>query len=245
MAGRTTGSPTRSATVVAGVAYPLIIVLGVFKVNFLEAGLVVSGDDAATAGNLAANEWLFRVGIVSEIVLFMLVVSLALALYVILKAVDENLALAALLFRLGEGVVGGIVTVISGLMPLLLLDGEAAFGTAQMQALVGSFLDVRTAGLDIIMIFMSPGGIIFCYLFLKSRYVPSILAIWGIVTYSTMLGYSIVHILFPDLPEMVSIILFTPGGLFEVTLGLWLLFRGVDTKQLNDRVPEPARDRLT
>lgn len=237
MTNSTVGASQRRATIVAGLAYPLIIVLGVLKVNFLEASLVVSGDDAATSGNLAANEWLFRIGIVSEIVLFMLVVSLALALYVILKAVDENLALAALLFRLGEGVVGGIVTVISGLMPLLLLDGEAAFGTAQMQALVGSFLDVRTAGLDIIMIFMSPGGIIFCYLFLKSRYVPSILAIWGIVTYSTMLGYSFVHILFPDLPEMVSIILFTPGGLFEVTLGLWLLFRGVDVRALHEPAP--------
>ena len=83
---------------------------------------------------------------------------------------------------------------------------------------------------------MGPGGIVFCCLFLKARYVPGMLAIWGIITYSTMLALSLANILFPNLPEMISIALYTPGALFEVTFGLWLLFKGVNVPKRSERV---------
>ena len=223
---------------VAGLAYVLIIVLAILKVNFLESNLIVSGDDAATANNIMANELLFRIGVASEIIMFVLVVILSLALYVILKTVNKNLALAALFLRFGEAIIGGVVTVLSGLIPLLLLDSEAVFETEQLHALIGLFLGVRTVGLDIVMIFMGPGGIIFCYLFLKSKYVPGILAVWGIITYSTMLILSFVNILFPNLPEMISIVLYTPGALFELTIGFWLLFKGVKVQQMDNNLEE-------
>lgn len=226
----------RKAAKVAGLAYVLIIVLAILKGSFLESNLIVSGNDAATANNIMANELLFRIGVASEIIMFLLVVLLSLALYVILKTVNKNLALVALFLRFGEGIIGGVVTLLSGLIPLLLLNGEAVFETEQLQALVGLFLDVRTAGLNIVMIFMGPGGIIFCYLFLKARYVPGVLAIWGIITYSTMLILSFVSILFPNLPEMISIVLYTPGAFFEVIFGLWLLFKGVSVQKWQERV---------
>ena len=227
MTNHTADASQQKAARVAGLAYILIIVLAILKVNFLESNLIISGNDAATANNIMANEFLFRIGVVSEIIMFLLVVILSLALYVILKSVNKNLALVALFLRFGEAIIGGVVTVLSGLIPLLLLDGKEVFETEQLQALVGLFLDVRIAGLNIVMIFMGPGGIIFCYLFLKSKYVPGILAVWGIITYSTMLILSLVNILFPNLPEMISIVLYTPGALFELIFGFWLLFKGV------------------
>jgi len=235
MTNNTVDATLQKAARVAGLAYVLIIVLAILKVNFLEANLIVSGNDAATTNNIMANELLFRIGVVSEIIMFLLVVILSLALYVILKTVNKNLALSALFLRFGEAIIGGLVTLLSGLIPLLLLDGETTFETEQLQALVGLFLDVRIAGLNIVMIFMGPGGIIFCYLFLKSKYVPGILAVWGIITYSTMLILSFVNILFPNIPEIISIILFTPGALFEVLFGFWLLFKGVNLQQGDDR----------
>ena len=59
------------ATRIAGIAYILIILLGVVKVNLLESGVIMSSDGDA-AGNLIANELLFRIGIVSEIIMFIL-----------------------------------------------------------------------------------------------------------------------------------------------------------------------------
>jgi hypothetical protein len=43
-----------------------------------------------------------------------------------------------------------------------------------------------------------------------------------------MLILSFVNILLPNLPEMIAIVLYTPGALFEIIIGLWLLFKGVD-----------------
>jgi uncharacterized membrane protein len=100
----------RKAAKVAGLAYVLIIILAILKMIFLESNLIVSGNNAATANNIMANELLFRIGVASEIIMFMLVVLLSLALYVILKTVNKNLALAALFLRFGEGIIGGVVT---------------------------------------------------------------------------------------------------------------------------------------
>jgi hypothetical protein len=202
----------------------------------------VPGDDAATVNNIMANEMRFRISVASEIMMYALVVLLSLALYVILKPVNKNLALLALLWRLGEAIIGGGVTVLSGLIPLLLLHGEAAFEAEQLQALVGLFLDVRSAGLDVVLIFIGMGGTVFCYLFFKSKYVPRILAAWGVLTYLSMLILAFVSILSPNLPEAVRMAFYVPGGLFEIIFGLWLLIKGVNVEQWRKRAAfESAR----
>jgi hypothetical protein len=238
MTNRTTETSPLVYARVAGVAYIIIIILGILGVGFLVESNIVSGNDAATVNNIMANELLFRIGIASEIMMFVLVVLLSLALYVILKTVNKNLALLALLWRLGEAIIGGGVTVISGLIPLLLLNREIAFETEQLQALVGLFLGVRNAGLDVVLMFIGMGGTLFCYLFFKSKYVPRILAAWGMLTYLSMLILAFASILSPNLPETIKMAFYAPGGLFEIIIGLWLLIKGINVEQWNARASE-------
>ena len=218
---------------VAGLAYVLIILIGIFSVSYINTSLVVPGDDAATVNNLLANELRFRLCVLSEIIMFVLVILLSLALYVILKHVDKNLALLALLWRFGEAIIGGVVAVLSGIIPLLLLSREYAFQAEQLQSLIGLFLAVRNAGLDIVLIFVGVGGTLFCYLFFKSRLIPRILAAWGMVTYLSMFVLAAVSILVPGIPESTKMIFYAPGGLFEIIIGLWLLSKGINVEQLD------------
>lgn len=220
---------------VAGLAYLLTMMLGIFSVNFVETRLIVPENSAETVNNIMENEILFRVGVASEIMMFVLVVLLSFALYVVLKTVDRNLALLALLWRLAEAIVGAGTIILSGLIPLLLLNKRAEFETEHLQAWVGMFLDVRSAGLDVVLIFIGVGGMVFCYLFFKSKYVPRILAAWGIFTYLTMLIISFVSILTPDFPETLKLAFYAPGGLFELLFGFWLLFKGIDIEQWKKR----------
>ena len=212
---------------VAGLAYVVVIMLGIFSVSFIDSNILVPGDDAATVDNIMNNELRFRISIASEIIMYAFVVLLAHALYVILKTVNRNLALLALLWRIGEAVIGAGVAVLTGFIPLLLLNGETTFEQDHLQALVGLFLQLRNAGLDVVLIFIGMGGTVFCYLFFKSKYVPRILAVWGMITYLSMLTLALVSILSPSLPESVKMIFYAPGGLFEVIIGLWLLIKGV------------------
>jgi len=230
MTGHTPESSARIYAKVAGLAYVIIIMLGIFSVNYVESSLVEPENIAATVNNISTNEWLFRIGVASEVLMYALVVLLSLALYVILKPVNRNLALLALLWRLGEAIIGGATTVLSGIIPLLLIKRGAAFEPEQVKILAGLFLAVRGAGLDVVLIFIGMGGTLFCYLFFRSKFVPRILAAWGILTYLTMLILAFVSILNPDISETVKLAFYAPGGLFELIFGLWLFFKGIQVQ---------------
>lgn len=217
---------------VAGFLYMLIIIIGVLNGIFIDSKLIVSGNDAATANNILANDLLFRTGIASILILYASVVVLSWALYIILKKVNKNLALLAMLLRSAEAVLGGATVLISFIV-LGLLNGNGystVFETEQLQALIGLFLNVRTAGLDIVLIFVGLGGTVFCYLFFKSKYIPRILAAWGIFTYLSMLILAFISILLPNHPEMIEIVLYAQGGFFELIIGFWLLIKGVNVQ---------------
>lgn len=214
---------------VAGFSYLATMLLGLFSVNLVASMLVVPGDNSATISNIQAHEKLFRVGVASEVVMYALVILLAFSLYVVLKPVNRNLALLALLWRLAEAIVGSTLTVASGILPLLLLESNVATGITQLHALVAALLGVRGAGLDVVLLLIGLGGTIFCYLFWISRYIPRLLALWGIFTYLTMLLLSLVSLLTP-VDESTKMLFYAPGGLFELILGGWLLLKGVDVK---------------
>lgn len=214
-------------TRVAGLTYIIIILLGVFSVNFIVSAIVVPDDIAATYKNISGNEFLFRISLASETVMYLLVILLSLSLYVILKSVNNNLAMMALLWRTAEAIIGAVTVVISGLIPLALINTESFFSQEQVHALLKLFLDIRASGLDIVLMFVGVGGTIFCYLFYKSNYVPKFLAGWGIFTYLSMFLLSFVSLLLPNIPENYKMIFYVPGGLFELIFGSWLLIKGV------------------
>ena len=235
MTNSTTGISPLIYARVAGLSYVLIIVLGIFCVGFIDSNLIVPSDNAATAYNIMANDLLFRISIAGILVMYAIVIVLSWSLYIILNTVNKNLALLALLLRAGEAILGAATVLISFIV-LLLLNGEGystVFETEQLQALTGLILNVRDAALDIVLIFVGLGGTVFCYLFLKSKYVPGILAAWGIFTYLSMLVLALINILLPNRPENIEIVLFALGAFFEVIFGFWLLFKGVNFQQQN------------
>lgn len=218
---------------VAGVAYLVIAVSGVLYGALIESKLIVSGNDAATAANIIAHESLFRVGIVLVLIIYVSVVVASWALYVILRTVHKDLALLALLLRSAEAIVGA-TTVLISFAVISVLGGQgpsSALAPERLQGLAARFIDVRTAGLDIVLILIGIGATIFCYLLFKSKYVPRPLATWGVFTYVSMLLLALISILFPSHPLMLEHVLYGVGGSFELVFGLWLVFKGVDLQQ--------------
>jgi hypothetical protein len=243
MAAQATDAYPRSYARIAGAAYLVIAIVALFYGFLVESQLIVSGNDTQTASNILANESLFRLGIVLVLVIYVSVVVASWALYVILRTVHQNLALLALLLRSAEAVLGAATVLISFAVLLVLKgnDPANAFEAQQLQALAGRLLDVRTAGLDIVLVFIGLGATIFCYLLFKSKYIPRPLAAWGMFTYLSMLVLAFVSILFPNHPLMLEYVLYGVGELFELTFGFWLLFRGVDLAQWHKHQRAAAR----
>jgi hypothetical protein len=83
----------------AGSLYLIYIVVSILADVFGTSPLIVWGDAAATAGNIMAHEWQFRVGFVGDLVAGVLFLLTAWALYALLKPVNEKLALLFLLLN--------------------------------------------------------------------------------------------------------------------------------------------------
>ena len=217
-------------TKVAGITYALIIIIAMFPSMIFDIGSLLKAENAAN--NMVGKEGLFRIAIAVEFLMFVLVMVLSWALYALLKPVNKNLALLGLIFRFGEALLGCVVIMFI-LTILIFLSGAEylqAFEPAQLQALARSFLKLYGVGYDILLFIMGVGGVVYCYLFYISSYIPRVLSIWGMITYSTMVVYGFVNIAVHNAPSELAYAM-APGALFELTIGLWLVFKGISVNQ--------------
>jgi hypothetical protein len=204
---------------------------------FVLSRFVVSGNAIATGKNIIANEFLFRLGVMAELIMAVGLIVLALALYAILKPVNRNLALLALLLKLVEATLVAAIVLVS-FIALQVLSGDTYFAILppeQLQAPVGFLLNQHTALYAIPMVFLGLDMMIFSYLFYKSMYIPRALASFGIVSFALIFVHALMFMLAPQYATMPinQIVFFAPSGLFEIIIGFWLLSKGLKIEQTN------------
>ena len=85
-------SSTKNPGRFAGSLYVLASIVGFFAMAYVPSKLIVHGNAAATASNIAASETLFRLGIAGELIGQAGFIFVALALYELLKGVNRRFA---------------------------------------------------------------------------------------------------------------------------------------------------------
>ncbi len=222
---------------IAGILYLLLVPLGFFGM-YASSALVVPADAGATANKILASESLFRLGIVSALLVQVVNIFVVLALYQLLKPVDRNMSLLMVIFIL-LGVPIAMLNELNQFAVLLLLDGTStltAFTAQQLRALVPFFLDLHQDGISIAGVFWGLWLLPMGYLVFKSGYIPRIL---GVLLMIGCLGYlmdSFAAFLLPG--YQVNVAMFTFWG--EVLFPLWLLVKGINVKQWERRALAPA-----
>ena len=238
MTTRAVDSSQRIAAKIFGLTYLPSFVL-VVAINFgILQPLIASSDPAQAAKNILAHETPFRIGLVGFVLYCVGVLVVSAALYVILKPVDQNLALLATFGRLVHGLTWLLVALNHFTALRLLSRPEyAGFPSDQLPVLARLYL----SGFDqyyVGLLFWSLGATAGAYLWLKARYVPSALAAFGILASAWCAGCTFVLLILPGFPKVVNLWWFdTPMALFEIALSLLLLFRGL-------RPSGPAADPL-
>jgi hypothetical protein len=101
----------RNAAKIVGFTYLFTMAAVVFGQFGVHARLIVENNAAETARNILANERLFRISIACDLIYCVGAVILLAALYVILKAVNQNLALLAAFGRLAYAMVWVLMTI--------------------------------------------------------------------------------------------------------------------------------------
>ena len=226
---------------VFGLTFLIRFIPAIFSEFFVRSTLVVPGDAATTATNIMASEGLFRAGIASMLIVFVLDVVAILALYVVLKPVNRNLSLLAAFFGLIHVAIAGL-NLLTDFLALLLLSGAdylTVFETDQLHALVLLFLDAHEYGWWIGIVFFSLHVFLLGYLVFKSGYFPRIL---GVLLILASLAYLIDGLAILILPsyEVTPVFLAIPIAAAELLFPLWLLIKGVDVEQWKKRALESA-----
>ncbi len=212
---------------IAGALYLVYIVVHVFANVIGRSKIIVFGDAAATAQNILASEWQFRIGYVSDLISAVLFLLAAWALYGLLKPVDQNLALLFLLSNLG-GVAIECVSDLFLVASALLLSGAdylKAFQFDQLQALAMLSLYVYKNGFTIAQIFFGAWLFPLGYLVFKSGFLPRILGIVLMVHCAFWSMTALQPYLFPGF-DAITYVSYPLGFIAEFGLTLWLLIMG-------------------
>jgi hypothetical protein len=224
----------RKAARIAGLAC-LISFAIVIAVNFgIFARLIIHGNPAETARNILAHETLFRIGIVGDMLYSVGVIILLAALYIILKPVNQNLALIAAFGRLVHALTWLLVTLNLFTALRLLNDSDyaRAFMPDQLPVLVRLYLtgyDQYYVGL----LFWSLSSAVVSYLWLKSNYIPKSIAAFGILSSVWCVVCTILLYIFPDFAEIVNLWWFDSAmTIFEIVVSILLLFRGLKKSEI-------------
>jgi hypothetical protein len=213
---------------VAGVLYLFLVLLGPLRLIYIPNKLFVKGNAAATVANIGAHEWLFRAGIVSDLIGSLALVFLVLAFYRLFRAVDQNLAVQVVIFG---GIMpatlnlAGVVDDLAALAIVRGVDFLRVFSKPQLDALATFMLGLRdhqyTAAEILWGVWLFPLGA----LIYKSRFMPRFLGIWLVLGGLCYVVLSLTGVMLPGYQDTVFKIS-QPAMFSELALMLWLVVKG-------------------
>ena len=213
---------------IAGIWYLVIVLLGPLRLIYIPGKLFVTGNAAATVTNIAAHQWLFRAGIVSDLIGSVVLVLLTLAFYRLFRGVDPYLAVQVVIFGGIMPALLNFVGVAGDIAALAIargIDFLSVFSKPQLDALAMFLLDLRdhqyTAAEILWGVWLFPLGI----LIYKSRFMPRFLGLWILLGGLSYVALSLTGVMFPAYEDKVFKIS-QPAMFGELALMLWLLIKG-------------------
>jgi hypothetical protein len=227
-------SATRNPGRVAGLWYLLLTFVGPLRLIYIPTKLFVTGNATATAANIAAHEWLFRVGMVGDVAGAVVLIFLTLAFYRLFKDVDQRLAVLVV-------ILGGVmpatiyfVNVVTDAGALMAVRGPeflSVFDKPQRDALALLFLRLHdaqnTAAETLWGVWLFPLAI----LVYRSRFLPRFLGVWLAINGVAYVAASVTGVLLPEYQD--TVFLFSqPALVGELVLVLWLVIKGARPQPL-------------
>jgi hypothetical protein len=211
----------------AGLLYVIASIPGFFALAYVPNKLLVNGNATATANNIAAHEMLFRLGIAADLVGQAIFIFVALALYDLLKGINQRYAVFMLTLIL-VAIPIAFLNEVNSIAALVLVRGAdflSVFDTPQRDALARLFLNLRGGGFDVVGIFwglwLFPLGL----LVYRSGFLPRFLGVLLMVGTFAYLANSFTSLVLPQYEAGVSRWM-SPLQAVEVVFMLWLLIFG-------------------
>lgn len=219
---------------IAGLGYVVMAPFAPLRLVYIPGKLFVEGDASATANNITAHEWLFRMGIACDLITGTLALVLTLLLYRLLRRVNETLAVVMVI--LGGLMVAPIyfLNTLNDAAALLLARGAdflSVFDKPQRNALAMLFLRLHHQGVVANEMFWGLWLLPLALLVIRSGFLPRFLGYWLMVNGVSYVVLSLTGVLFPQYETMLSDAAF-PVLMGEIAFMLWLLIMGAKERTL-------------
>ena len=222
-----TWTPARSA----GLLYVLTSAVGFFAMGYVPDKLIVHGNAASTANNIATHETRFRLGIAGELVGQAAFIFVALALYDLLKGVNRRHA-SLMVILIVVSIPIAYLNELNSVAALVLVRGAdflSAFDKTQRDAMAMLFLNLHGRGFVVAEIFWGLWLFPLAVLVYKSRFLPRFLGIWLALAGCAWVILSLTSILLPQYQDKVNAYL-QPAMVGEIAFMLWLLIKGAKSQ---------------
>ncbi len=219
---------------IAGVLYLITAASGFAE--SVRSKLVVYGDAATTATNILAHQQLFRLALVSDVIVVVCYIAVTLLFFDLFKPVNRSLSLLAAFFSL-VGCAIAALTCVFHLAPLVVLGGAhelSAFNVGQLQALALTFLKLHSQGYNISLVFFGFYCLLIGYLIFRSTFLPRVLGGLMAVAGLCYMPYSFATFVSPQFAARLFPWVMMPGA-GELVLALWLLVMGVNEQRWKEQ----------
>jgi hypothetical protein len=211
----------------AGLLYILTSIFGFFAMMYVPSKLIVHGNAAATASNIAASETLFRLGIAAQLIASAGFIFVALALYELLKGVNRRHA-SLMVTLIVVSIPIAFLNEVNSIAALVLVRGAdflSIFEKPQRDALAMLFLKLHGQGIVVAEIFWGLWLFPLALLVYRSRFLPRFLGVWLALAGFAWVILSLTGLLLPQYQDKAFAI--TQPAIFgELAFMFWLLIKG-------------------
>lgn len=213
----------RNKTRLTGILYLLVIICAGFSQGYVRGSLVVFGDAAETIENISSALGLFRVGLATDLVAFLLDVAISVLLYQLLKSVNQTLAMISSAFRLIAHPAIGSLNLLNHYMVLEVLGGN--MDPSQQEIWTMLFLQAHNYGYLLAGAFFGVHCFFLGILLYRSHLFPSVFGILMMVASFGYLLESFGDFLFPGNEYLLANLVGLTAGVAEVSFTIYLLVK--------------------
>ena len=220
----------KSQVRITGLMYLTVIICAGFSQGYVRGTLVVQGDEVATATNIMQNAALFRLGLTTDMIAFLLDAVISVMLYQIFKPFNKNLAMVSAALRLIAHPAIGSLNLLNHFMALHVLGGAGFLGSFepdQLQSMSMLFMDAHRNGYLIAGAFFGIHCLLFGVLIYKSNIFPKIFGGFMIGAAAGYLLETFGNFSMPGYEEWTALIVGVAAALGEVSLTLYMIIKGV------------------
>ncbi|MDF9796515.1 hypothetical protein OKW21_001778 [Catalinimonas alkaloidigena] len=221
-----------------GLLYLLVIICAGFSQGYVRGTVVVPSDAGATATNILSNEGLFRLGLLTDLLAFLLDGVISVLLYQIFKPYNKTLAMVSSTFRLLAHPAIASLNLLNHYLALEVLGGEAfleVFTTPQLHAMSLFFMEAHQYGYLIAGAFFGVHCFLLGVLIYQADIIPNLLGGLLIGSAAGYLMETFGDFSFPGNEAWLVLVVGITAAVGEVSLSLYLLLKG-KAKSYNNNV---------